>query len=100
MFLLLSSSVLSYEVFVVTGDKRNAGTSSDVKINLFGECGDSGERPLLRSMTNKDPFERKQVTTHLRKFNYFFMIFSFLFMIIFVSNCSGEMRKDLKNCDV
>ena len=53
--------VLPYEIFVVTGDKLGAGTSSDVKINLFGQNGDSGERPLIRSKSNKNPFERKQV---------------------------------------
>ncbi|XP_065068759.1 uncharacterized protein LOC135694043 isoform X2 [Rhopilema esculentum] len=57
----IRSQVLPYEIFVVTGDKLGAGTSSDVKINLFGQYGDSGERPLIRSKSNKNPFERKQV---------------------------------------
>lgn len=53
--------VVPYEVYVVTGDKLGAGTSSDVKINIFGKLGSSGERPLIRSKKNKKPFERKQV---------------------------------------
>eukprot|EP00794_Sanderia_malayensis_P015737 gene15737-17322_t len=57
----LDQTVVSYEIFVVTGDKLGAGTSSDVKICLFGKLGDSGERPLIRSKTNRNPFERKQV---------------------------------------
>ena len=59
---------MPYEVYVVTGDKLGAGTSSDVKINIFGKLGSSGERPLIRSKKNKKPFERKQVP-----FSFFFL---------------------------
>ena len=73
--------VVKYFIDVYTGDKRGAGTNSNVFINVFGECGDTGgtlfsqssfhscfiqllieflERPLEHSK-NKDKFERKQV---------------------------------------
>ena len=56
---------MPYQLYVVTGDKLGAGTSSDVKITIFGKLGSSGERPLIRSKTNKKPFERKQVPISL-----------------------------------
>ena len=40
---------------VFTGDKKGAGTDANVYITLFGEFGDSGERPLKSSKNN---FER------------------------------------------
>lgn len=46
---------------VYTGDKRGAGTDADVFVNLFGERGDTGERPLSQSKTNRNKFERNQV---------------------------------------
>ena len=46
---------------VYTGDKRGAGTDADVFVNIFGERGDTGERPLRQSKTNRNKFERNQV---------------------------------------
>ncbi|XP_013416715.1 lipoxygenase homology domain-containing protein 1 isoform X2 [Lingula anatina] len=50
-----------YIVNVYTGDVRGAGTDANVFITIFGDKGDSGERKLLHSETNRDKFERKQV---------------------------------------
>jgi hypothetical protein len=37
---------VKYEVNVVTGDQKGAATGAKVFINIFGEHGDSGKRPL------------------------------------------------------
>ena len=52
---------LTYEVFVLTGDCRGAGTEADIKLTLFGEFGSSGERQLLKSMNHSRRFRRGQV---------------------------------------
>lgn len=54
-------AVYVYHVFVHTGDKRGAGTDANVFINIFGEMGDTGDRPLEDSKSNKNKFEKKQV---------------------------------------
>ena len=43
------------------GDKRGAGTDANIFLNIFGELGDTGDRPLEESKTNKNKFERNQV---------------------------------------
>ncbi|KAH0617715.1 hypothetical protein JD844_016214 [Phrynosoma platyrhinos] len=43
------SSVVVYELHVVTGDLWNAGTEADVYIAIYGKKGDTGSRQLLRS---------------------------------------------------
>ena len=35
-----------WKVYVITGDKENAGTNAQVTLTVFGELGDSGELPL------------------------------------------------------
>ena len=35
-------TVVKYNVHVYTADKLNAGTDTNVFINIFGECGDTG----------------------------------------------------------
>ena len=50
-----------YTVNVYTGDVRGAGTDANVFINIYGSQGDSGERKLVDSETNRDKFERNQV---------------------------------------
>lgn len=50
----------TYEVSVVTGDVRGAGTDANVFIVLFGEDGDTGKVPLKTSRTSKNKFERGQ----------------------------------------
>lgn len=54
-------SVHVYHVSVYTGDKRGAGTDANIFLNIFGELGDTGDRPLEESKTNKNKFERNQV---------------------------------------
>lgn len=53
--------LIPYQVSVHTADKRGAGTDANVFINMFGERGDTGDRPLLKSSTNRNKFERKQI---------------------------------------
>lgn len=55
------SLVLTYEVYILTGDKLGAGTKAAVKLTIFGEYGNSGERQLLRSRTHRSKFQRGQV---------------------------------------
>lgn len=57
----LEPKVLTYEVYVLTGDKLGAGTKAVVKLTVFGEYGNSGERQLLRSRTHRTKFQRAQV---------------------------------------
>ena len=54
---------LTYEVYILTGDCRGAGTEADIKLTLFGEHGSSGERPLLKSMNHPRKFCRGQVNS-------------------------------------
>ena len=51
-----------------TGDIKKAGTDANVFLTLYGENGDSGERPLSKSETNRDKFERGQVNICLYSF--------------------------------
>ena len=54
-----------------TGDKRGAGTDANIFVNIFGELGDTGDRPLEESKTNKNKFERNQVIKlHFKLFFY------------------------------
>uniref|UniRef100_A0A6B2KWS8 PLAT domain-containing protein n=1 Tax=Arcella intermedia TaxID=1963864 RepID=A0A6B2KWS8_9EUKA len=55
-----SAPIVSYKVFVTTGDRRGAGTDANVFITLFGTKGDSSER-LLESPGNN--FERNSTDT-------------------------------------
>ncbi|XP_062409544.1 lipoxygenase homology domain-containing protein 1-like [Sardina pilchardus] len=50
-----------YEIIVVTGDEKGAGTDANVFITLFGTNGDSGRRALrqrLRNLFERDRTER------------------------------------------
>jgi len=53
--------VIKYAVKVYTGKKSGAGTDADVFLNIFGSQGDTGERFLTRSSTNKNKFEKGNV---------------------------------------
>ncbi|XP_071954737.1 lipoxygenase homology domain-containing protein 1-like [Antedon mediterranea] len=53
--------LLKYNVQIVTGDKFGAGTDANVFCNIFGELGDTGERPMKKSKTNRNKFERKAI---------------------------------------
>ena len=50
-----------YLVQVYTGSKSRAGTDANVYINVFGERGDTGVRPLKQSKTNRNKFEKGKV---------------------------------------
>lgn len=47
---------VKYEIIVVTGDEKGAGTDANVFITLFGSNGDSGRRALRQRLRNL--FER------------------------------------------
>jgi hypothetical protein len=47
-------------VEIQTGNKLRGGTDADVFVNIFGDMGDTGERWLRKSETNKNKFERGQ----------------------------------------
>lgn len=49
---------VKYEVIVITGDVKGAGTNANVSITLYGQTGDSGKRELTQKF--RDLFERKQ----------------------------------------
>ena len=49
---MLVLTVNRYKVTVITGTKRRAGTDADVRITLFGDVGESGERKLDTKMKN------------------------------------------------
>lgn len=53
--------LVPYKVSVYTGDKRGSGTDANVFINIFGELGDTHDRPLIKSAHNFNKFERNQV---------------------------------------
>ncbi|OCT76820.1 hypothetical protein XELAEV_18032023mg [Xenopus laevis] len=57
----LSELLLDYEIHVYTGAITNAGTKSNVYINLFGKRGDSGKRKLHKSLNQKVRFQKGQV---------------------------------------
>lgn len=67
LFVCLSFfTVLTYEVYILTGDKLGAGTKAVVKLTVFGEYGNSGERQLLRSRTHRTKFQRGQVRINVQ----------------------------------
>lgn len=45
----------------MTGNERGSGTDANVFLTIFGEHGDSGERPLKHSETHTNKFEKGQV---------------------------------------
>lgn len=49
---------VKYEVIVITGDVKGAGTNANVFLTLYGTTGDSGKRELKQKF--RDLFERKQ----------------------------------------
>lgn len=53
--------VVHYTVQVYTGKKASAGTNANVYINIFGDLGDTGNRFLKHSKTNRDKFEKGKV---------------------------------------
>ncbi|KAL5006870.1 hypothetical protein ScPMuIL_015676 [Solemya velum] len=53
--------LVKYDIEVHTGKKSGAGTDADVFVNIFGELGDTGNRPLTDSKTNRNKFEKGNV---------------------------------------
>uniref|UniRef100_A0A8D0DE08 Lipoxygenase homology PLAT domains 1 n=1 Tax=Sander lucioperca TaxID=283035 RepID=A0A8D0DE08_SANLU len=49
------------EISVRTGDMYGAGTDANVFLTIYGDLGDTGERKLAKSETNKNKFERGEV---------------------------------------
>lgn len=49
---------IQYIVKVFTADVSGAGTDANVSMTLYGENGDSGKRPLKKSLSHMDKFER------------------------------------------
>lgn len=61
---VVDSTTVVYEVKVVTGDRRGAGTDANVSIVLYGEGGNSGPPKILQNSSNN--FERgKSHFSHL-----------------------------------
>ena len=55
-------TVIKYEVEVVTGNINNGGSDANVSLLITGERGDTGKRRLLKSLTNKNKFEKGKVS--------------------------------------
>ena len=53
-----SLSEINYEITIITGDRRGAGTDANVSIEIFGENGTTGKRKLEGQCDN---FERNQI---------------------------------------
>ncbi|XP_061672103.1 LOW QUALITY PROTEIN: lipoxygenase homology domain-containing protein 1-like [Syngnathoides biaculeatus] len=51
----------TYQVSVRTGDMYKAGSDANVFLTIYGDLGDTGERKLSRSESNRNKFERGQV---------------------------------------
>ncbi|XP_061116516.1 lipoxygenase homology domain-containing protein 1 [Conger conger] len=51
----------TYKVTVTTGTESGAGTDANVFLTIYGNMGDTGDRKLSKSETNKNKFERGAV---------------------------------------
>ena len=71
--------MLSYNVEVHTGKKSGAGTDANVFLDIFGEQGDTGERPLSKSKTNRNKFEKGNVS-RCNTMSQYLYAFSFHFV--------------------
>ncbi|KAM4704966.1 oxygen-regulated protein 1 [Rhinophrynus dorsalis] len=54
-------ALLDYKIYVYTGSIPDAGTESNVYINLFGTRGDSGKRKLHKNENQQVKFQKGQV---------------------------------------
>nr|XP_057920226.1 lipoxygenase homology domain-containing protein 1 isoform X2 [Doryrhamphus excisus] len=54
---------VKYEIIVITGDQKGAGTDANVFVTIFGSNGDSGQRRLRQKFRNL--FEREQTDRFL-----------------------------------
>ena len=55
-------AVRKYIVTVTTGDEEDAGTTSNVYVNIMGDSGSTGNRWLKKSTSNDTKFLPKQVS--------------------------------------
>ena len=58
----ISVTVYEYKVTIFTSDDSKSGTDSNVFIQIFGECGDTGYRKLMSSKTNTNKLEQGNVS--------------------------------------
>lgn len=54
---------VKYEIIVITGDEKGAGTDANVFVTIYGSNGDSGRRQLRQKFRNL--FERGQTDRFL-----------------------------------
>ncbi len=54
---------------MITGDKRGAGTDSQVYLTLFGKNGRQTEKIHLNNSNNSNPFEKNQTDKFIVKTN-------------------------------
>lgn len=54
---------VKYEIIIITGDEKGAGTDANVFITIYGSNGDSGKRQLRQKFRNL--FEREQTDRFL-----------------------------------
>lgn len=76
VFIVSLFPVHKYRVHVITGDAKGAGTDANVFLTLYGQYGDSGERPLSKSETHTDKFERGNVSKDVYKIYRSFSVLS------------------------
>ena len=55
--------VVKYHISVYTGELENAGTSNNVYLSIHGQMGNTGKRPLRKSINNENKFNKGQVRT-------------------------------------
>nr|XP_026691111.1 lipoxygenase homology domain-containing protein 1-like isoform X2 [Ciona intestinalis] len=53
--------VLKYQVLIYTGSILGSDTDASVYITIYGQRGDSGRRPLYKSMNNELKFQESQI---------------------------------------
>ncbi len=58
VYVVTDLGTVKYEIVVVTGDVKHAGTDANVFITIYGSNGDTGKRPLQQKF--RDLFERNQ----------------------------------------
>lgn len=61
------SSVIKYRVTICTGNVSGSGTDASVFLNIIGDLGDTGERPMIMSKNNVNKFEKGNVSVLLIK---------------------------------
>lgn len=62
---VVAADLVPYEVAVVTGKARGAGTDATVHITLIGENGDTGDRELRKSKEHWNKFESGHTDTFI-----------------------------------